>query len=401
MRQFLAIIIYLFSGSMIISSFLQYTFTRFAADLEFLKQYELITPNFMGVLLLQLLGSLCFVLPVVYYFFTEYSFIFKILLVSLFCILSMIWISSVLLTEAKSYRRIIWGFLLGYCTMIIVHFVFEEKQNDVTFLLFEFLLAQCVLFVSLLYSILTLYPTNKLILFGFLKKENFYYSLVFANFFYTLGFWIDKYLFWFNQDTGYPILPPLQLSPVYDLPMFVASLTMIPGAAVFMLHLESSFSLIYPKVMNTIFHRKTLDEIDAICNELISSGREIIQTLIKSQSVVVIIAFLSIPFIFSVFNIPGIYLNLLFILIISAGLNVILWALLSLLYYMTMYLQAFYVTVVFVIGNIIFTLISLDAGPLYYGYGFGLSLLLAVITALCFLNRDFKNIEYATFMMVD
>ena len=137
-RQFLVIIIYLFSGSMIISSFLQYTFTRFVADLEFLKKFECITPNFFGVLLIQIMVSLSFVLPVVFYFFSDYSIILKILLVSTFNILTLIWISTVLLTGAKSYRRIIWAFILGYSTMIIVHFSFEQKQNDVIFLLFEF-----------------------------------------------------------------------------------------------------------------------------------------------------------------------------------------------------------------------------------------------------------------------
>ena len=400
-RQFLVIIIYLFSGSMIISSFLQYTFTRFVADLEFIKKFDLITPNFFGALLLQIIASISFALPVVFYFFSDYDILLNILLVSIFIILSMIWISTVLLTGAKSYRRIIWAFILGYSTMIIMHFSFEQKQNDIIFLLFEFLLAQCILFTSLIYAIMALYPSNIIIKFDFLNKENFYYSLVFANFFYNLGFWIDKYLFWFNQNTGYNIFPPLHSSPVYDLPMFISSLTMIPGAAVFMLQLESKFSLFYPKVMDTIFKRKTLAEIDAICNKLVESGRDCIYSLIKTQVTVVIILFLSLTYLFSTFQIPSIYMNLLPILIISAGLNVILWALLCLLYYMTRYLQALYVTLVFVTTNVIFTLASLYAGPLYYGYGFGFSLLLSILIAVFFLNRDFKNIEYTTFMTVD
>ena len=400
-RQFLVIVIYLFSSSMIISSFLQYTFFRFIADTVFLKKFELITPNFMGVLLLQFMASLCFSLPVVLYFFSEYSIILKILLISSFVVLSLIWISTVLLTGFKSYRRIIWAFVLGYTSMIMVHFSFEQMQNDVAFLLFEFLLAQCVLFVCLLHSIINYYPTNVLIKFDFLKRENLYYTLVFANFFYNLGFWIDKYLFWYNQNTGYDIFPPLHSSPIYDLPLFISSLTMLPGAAIFMLKLESSFSLIYPKVMDTIFRRKTLAEIDAVCNELVLSGRDAIYSLIKTQAAVVIIIILMAAFIFSVFNIIPIYLNLLFILIIAASLNVMLWALLSILYYMTKYLQALYVGLVFFLSNLTFTLVSLYAGPFYFGYGFSFSLLLAIIFALFFLNEDFKNIEYTAFMMTD
>lgn len=400
-REFLSIVIYLFSGSMIISSFLQYTFFRFVADLIFLRKFALITPNFLGVLLVQSIGSLIFVLSIVAYFFSDYSIIIKTLCIANFLILSMVWISTVLLTGFKSYHRIIWAFVLGYTTMIIIHFIFEQKQNDVTFLLFEFLLAQIVLFSFLLHAIIDFYPTNQLISFDFLKKENFYYTLVFSNLFYTLGFWVDKFLFWSNHHTGYSTFPPLSSSPIYDLPMFVALLTMIPGIAVFMLEMESKFAVIYPKVMESIFKRKPLVEINAMCNDLVLSGREAIFSLISTQVVVVIIVFLSAAYLFSIFAILPIYFNLLFILTISASLNVLLWALLSLLYYMTCYRQALYVGLVFVISNFAFTLGSFYAGPQYYGYGFALSLLLSSVLALIFLNDNFKNFLYTTFMMTD
>ena len=400
-RVFLTIIIYLFSGSMIISAPLQYTFTRFVADLEFIKKFDLITPNYVGALLVQLIMSMCIAVPFVWYFFSDFNTLLKILLISIFALLTMICISSVLLTGVKFYRRILWAFVLGYTTMIMVHFAFEQRQNDVNFLLFEFLLAQCILFIALLFSIMDLYPTNKLIDFSFLKKANFYYTLVFANVFYALGFWIDKFLFWYNQDTGYTLLYPLRISPVYDLPAFISLLTMIPGSAVFMLQMESSFSLIYPKVMDTIFRRKTLIEIDSLCNQLIVSGRTALYRLIKTQLTVIIILFLSVFFLFSTFKILPIYLNLLLILIVGAGLNVILWALLSFLYYMTKYLHALLVCIVFFMGNFILTLLSLYLGPMYYGYGVDFSLILAIATALFLLNEDFKHIEYTAFMMVD
>src|SRR3990167_321480 len=400
-RQFLSVVIFLFSSSMIISSLLQYTFVRFMADLLFLKQFDLITPNFLGVLLVQLLVTIGIALPATFYFFADYNVILKLLLVSNFVILCLIWISTVLLTGFDSYKQLVWAFVIGYTSMILVHFVFESQQNELVFLLFEFLLAQCILFALLVRAIIDFYPSNILIQFQFLKKENVYYTLIVANFFYNLGFWIDKYLFWFNPETSYSIFPPLRLSPIYDLPMFISSLTIIPGFAVFMLQIESKFSLIFPKVMDTIFKRKTLAEIDAVSNELILSGREALYSLIKTQALVTVIVFLSVLFVFSVFNITTIYLNLLLILIVGASLNVILWGLISMLYYMTQYHHALYVTFIFVSCNFLFTEASLYAGPLYFGYGLSFSLLLANIFAFYFLDKDFKDIEYTAFMMVD
>ncbi len=400
-QQFLSIIIYLFSGSMIISSFFQYTFFRFVADATFLKQFNTITPNFLGVLFLQLLLSTSFSLPVVFYFFSIYSNTLKIIIISAFIILSMIWIATVLLTGFKSYRRIVWAFVVGYTSMIIMHFMFEQQQHDLIFLLFEFLVAQCILFAFLLHAIIDFYPTNRLIQFDFLKKENLYYTLVFANFFYNLGFWIDKYLFWYNSYTGYTSFSPLRSSPAYDIPMFIASLTIIPGASVFILHMESQFSLIFPKIMQTIFKQKTLAEINTICNDLVRAGQETLYRLMKTQAIVDIILVLFALFLFSIVHILPIYLNILFILVLGASFNVILWALLNMLYYMTNYRHALYVSFIFVISNFFFTLASLHAGPLYYGYGFSCSSLLAMIVALLFLNKDFKNIQYTAFMMTD
>lgn len=400
-RQFLAIIIYLFSSSMLISSFLQYTFFRFVADKVFLKEFDLITPNFIGVLFVQLAISLCVSLPLAFYFFAHYSLNLKVLILCNFNLLSMIWISTVLLTGLKSYRQIIWAFALGYMTMIITHFVFEQRQNDIVFLLFEFLLAQSVLFLLLLYAILDFYPTHQLIQFEFLKKNNFYFSLVFANFFYTLGFWIDKYLFWFNHHTSYVIFSPLRISPIYDLPMFIAFLSTIPALAIFMLRMESRFAMIYPTVMETIFKRKNLSEIEAVCNQLVISGRDALYSLLKTQSCAIIMLFLLSSYLFEKFELVPIYWNILFVLVIGAGLNAVLWALLSFLFYMTKYKQAVYVSLVFLISNFTFTLLSFYAGPWYFGYGYSFSLLLSIACALTVLNTDFKDIGYSTFMMTD
>ncbi len=398
-QQFLTIIIYLFSSSMILSSLFQYTFYRFIADKIYAKNFKPVTPNFIGAISLQLCISVCFSVPMVCWFFGEYSLIQKILLTSCFILLCLIWFSTVVLTGFKSYRQMIWAFVLGYWSMIVVHFLFEK--NDLVFLLFQFLLAQAVIFICLLYAVLDEYPAYQSIKFDFLKKDNLYFSLILANFCYTLGIWIDKYLFWFNPDTGLQIIPPLRLSPIYDLPMFICYFTIIPTISVFMLQLEARFSLIYPEFMSTIFRKKTLAEIDASRDELVCAGRDVIWSLVKVQIAMTVIVFLSASFLFSFFKIPTIYSNLLFILVIAVGLNAILWGLLNILFYLTQHRQALCVSALFLVTNYLFTLISFHLGPAYFGYGFSFSLLLAIGCALIFLNKDFKNIEYSTFMMVE
>lgn len=397
--QFLAIVIYLFSSSMIWSSFLQYTFFRFLADKIYVNDYNAIAPNYIGVLSIQTFISALFSIPVVFILFSEWNNNFKILLISNFIILTLIWISTVLLTGIKSYKQILWAFFIAYLMMIIVHLL--SNRTDVNFLLFDFLLAQVILLIILLHAILDYYPTNKLIRFSFLKHENLYYSLIISNFFFTFGFWIDKYIFWFNPDTSYPIFSPLRAAPLYDFPMFIAYIAILPSMAVFLFHIEAKFSMIYPEFMKSIFSRKTLDEITAIKYELTISGRKTIISLFKTQYTIVVIMFLCASYVFSVFEIIPVYLNLLFILIIATSLNVILWGIINILYYMTRYTQAVYVSLIFASSNTLFTLLSLKAGPYFFGYGLCLSLLLSLCSALIFLNKSFNDLEYYTFMMTD
>lgn len=397
--EFLTIVIYLLSTSMIISAFFQYTFFRFVADKVFSEEFTLIMPNFNGVLLVQILCSMCFSLPVLGYFFSEYSIFLKILLLANQVILCLIWLTTVLLTGLKSFRFIVWGFGLGYGAMILLHF--GMAINTLDMLLFEFLIAQIIVFLFIFHAVIDYYPTAVLIRFDFLRKENLYYSLILANFFYTFGFWIDKYLFWFNHNTGITVLPPLYSSPVYDVPMFVASLTSIPAMTSFILYMESQFGLIFPKLMETIFKHKSLSDIVRVRDELIHSAQSALYHLFKTQAGLVIVCCLSASFIFEVFHVTSLSLHLLFVLLIGVALQIILWALLSLLYYLTQYKAALWVSFLFFVSNLCFTQASLIAGPEYYGYGYCLSLLISISCALWSLNKGFQDLLYFIFMMTE
>lgn len=399
-QQFLAIVIYLFSTSMILSSLLQFTFFRFIADLVFLRKFDQITPNYLGVLCLQLGLSLVVAVPVIYFYFSEYSLYLQILLMSNFIVLTLIWISIVILSGFKTYRKISFAIVIGYSLFILLHFYWEQYR-DLNTLVLEFLLTQSVLLVIMLYAIITTYPTHDLIKFDFIKKEHFYVYLVFANFFYNLGFWIDKFLFWSNDQTGYVVFSPLKLSPIYDLPIFIAFMSIIPASSVFMMKMESQFAFAYPKMMETIFKGKPRSEIHAQYQAIVLSGKETMTSVIKTQWFVLVILFLSSGYIFSKIHIGTIYLNLLFVVLVGGSLQFLVWCLLSLMYYMTKYKEAMILGGFFFLSNYFLTWVSLQAGPIYYGYGLCLSSLISILIGFILLNRNFRDIEYFTFMMTD
>ena len=66
-------------------------------------------------------------------------------------------------------------------------------------------------------------------------------SLVAVGLLYNLGIWADKFMFWFFPPTSQPIIGALRASLIYDLPVFLSYLSIIPGMAVFLVRIETDF----------------------------------------------------------------------------------------------------------------------------------------------------------------
>lgn len=399
-EAFLVIVVNLFAGSMILSAFMQYTFFRYAADLVFLKAFDEITPNFLGVLLVNLIVSFVFGAFFVCILFPSSEWIIKLLLVGNFCVLNLIWIAIVLLSGFKSFKKIGFAYFVGYSILMIGHAYFEQKHG-LAFLLFGFLTTQTLILGIMMYAVIDAYPTQKLIQFNFLKRNHFYFYLFFANFFFNCGFWVDKYLFWFSPHTGNRVYGLLSYSPIYDVPMLISMLSIIPATSVFTLKLEGFFAEAYPQMMDTIFKGRPYREIETAYLNIVHSGRDAFFSAVKVQFSVTGILCLLTPIICAQFNNGVLYLSITLILLIAGALYFILWAMISFFYYMTKYKEAFAISLMFLLTNLLFTFISMQIGPEYFGYGFALSLFICMSIAVFKINRNFKEILYFTFMMTE
>ncbi|MGC8001539.1 exopolysaccharide Pel transporter PelG, partial [Salmonella enterica] len=66
-------------------------------------------------------------------------------------------------------------------------------------------------------------------------------SLMAIGLLYNTAIWIDKAMFWYTPETSQAIIGPLRASVIYDLPVFLAYLSIIPGMAIFLLRMETDF----------------------------------------------------------------------------------------------------------------------------------------------------------------
>jgi uncharacterized membrane protein len=262
-----------------------------------------------------------------------------------------------------------------------------------------FLIGQSVLLYGLMILVLREFPGADFVRFDFITVRRQYPSLIWIGFFYNAGIWIDKFIFWYYPFTSSAVIGPLRASEIYDFPIFLAYLSIIPGMAVFLVRMETDFVEYYDKFYSAVREGETLQYIEEMRNEMVATIRQGISEIIKIQGIAILLVFALGPAMLDALGISRLHLPLLYVDIVSAGLQVVLLGLLNVFFYLDRRRIVLFLTAYFVVANGVLTWISLLLGASYFGYGFALALLSTVVIAMAILDRKLETLEYETFML--
>ncbi|MBK3332333.1 exopolysaccharide Pel transporter PelG [Persephonella atlantica] len=389
---------YLLALSLIFTGFFQLYFSRFISDRLFEKNYPAVLPNIMGMLVVVLISGFFFISPA-FFLFKDAGAFYSTVFVFSFLVLCGIWILNVVLTSLKQYKFIVFAFFSSYFFTVLSVFFLSYVGSGIGGLLLSFFAGQVLLFFQLLGLIIYSFPSNRLVSFDFVKKENVYFSLVFAGFFYNLGIWIDKFIFWFHPDTGEKVFSVLRNSILYDLPIFLAYLAIVPGMAVFLLRLETEFAQKYDSYYRAVREGGTLESILKKYSDMATTARISLLEVFRIQSVVVLVIFLLSDFIFNLFKFPVFYIPIFHIDLVGTGLQLFFMSILAIMYYLDKRKNALLLSLLFALLNGLFSFVSVELGIMFFGYGFALSLLVVSLIGLWMLSRDFERLNYETFML--
>jgi len=396
--RYQVIVTYAFAlaASLVVTGFIQLPFTRYIADLIFAKKEDEVFGNYFGVLLVVFVIEMVLFMPAFHYILPEFSAIEEMLVAATFLTLSAVWISNVLVSSMKYYHSILAAYFFTYGGIVVGSYYFGD---DLITLLFIFFVGNATLFFLMLALIVRSYKPVRFIHFGFFKPKGFYYALGFAGLFYNMGTWADKFIFWYHPMTGNAVIGHINASVVYDLPIFIAYLSIIPGMAMFFYRLEADFAEKYDLFYDNVREGGTLNVIRRYRNEMVMVIRKAIREVIVVQAIVDVIIFLAAPSIFHALHIPQLYLGLFFILTVGALLQLGLMAVLALLFYIDRRVKAMWLSVMFFVSNTTLTLISIDMGPSFYGYGYAISLLFTFSLSIVVIRQTMKRLDYETFML--
>jgi uncharacterized membrane protein len=395
--QFQVSVTYLIAFSLILTGPLQLSFTRFISDRLFAKRRDLVLSNYNAVVLVTTLMSGIIGLAAVALGFGGTPIGYRLLMVAGFVLLGNIWIAVIFLSSLKQYREILFTFFVGYsCT---VGFAIMLNRHGITGLLGGFVAGHLVLLAGLSGAIYRNFSSPRLISFEVFERRYAFPRLALVGLLFNLGVWIDKLMFWYAPGTGSEVIGPLHASVIYDIPVFIAYVCVMPGMAAFLVRIEADFAEYYDAFYDAVRSGATLRRINEMRDMMVTSVRAGLYEIIKVQAVMLLLIFAFGAKLLEALHISVLYMPLLIVDVVAASLQVLFLGLMNVFFYLDMRQTALRLCVAFVVLNSVLTAITLQLSPNTYGYGFAFALMILVIASVRLLDQKFARLEYETYML--
>ncbi|WP_120966358.1 exopolysaccharide Pel transporter PelG [Comamonas sp. lk] len=396
--QFQTSVTYLVAFSLILTGTAQLAFTRFVSDRIFLKQHDVVLPNLHGLLLIMV--ALASVLGCITLFamLPGQSLIYRILMLAGFVLMCIVWIMAVLLSGLKQYRAITALFGISYALIVVL--ALPLRHWGLEGLLASFVTGHILLVAGMWSLVLNSFPLGeRWIAFDFTKRSMIFSSLIAVGLFYNMAIWADKIMFWYFIPTSQQIIGGLRASLIYDIPVFLSYLSIIPGMAVFLVRIETDFVEYYDKFFNAVRGGGSLEYIESMRDEMVYAIQAGLGEIAKVQTIAILITFVAGPLVLQLLGISQLYLPLLHVQVVGAGLQVAVMAVLNIFFYLNERRIVLMLCTLMLVLNITFTALSLALGAAFYGYGFCIAMLVTLCVGLVCLTRSMDRLEYKTFML--
>ncbi|MBN2041241.1 MAG: exopolysaccharide Pel transporter PelG [Spirochaetes bacterium] len=385
-------IVYTFAFSLIFTGPVQYILTRYLADKEYIKQKDKMLSALITALIMSLAISLALSVP--WYLSIEASLQFKVTGILLFATVCLIWTMMDFLSCSKNYTGIIYSFFTGSASSLILAVVFG-KTSGVDGSLAGYTAGQFILLTALLFFIAKEFPYNGIFNREFLHYFTLFPFIFFTGFFYNMGLWIDKLIGWFFM--GETVFGNFKAYGVYDTPVFIAYLSIIPSLAYFLIQSETRFFLVHRRFFDSISNEK-LQNILQYKDDLIKVLSLSILRLFIIQFACSLGGFIFSGFIVSWFGLSVQSEEVLRILFFAAGAQVMFLYIIIFIMYFDLSKLGFYLVALFFLLNFMLNILNLFFPFAPMGSAYLISISVSFFAGLAFLLYSVSDIEYSIFM---
>ena len=353
---FTVTIVYLYAFSLIIFGGIHYIFSRYIADMMYIENDESIPTALVSVV--YIVTALSLILSAGFIYFNDFSMLqhvvlYKFSLCLLFIVLNLIWIMLIYIALLKAYNQIFFSYMFGVI-ISIAGVYFYGQIYGVAGALFGYTLGQLMIVLLLVLIAQRSYPIKNLKI----NKEFFSYFkhykyLFFIGMFFNLGIWTDKIIYWYTYGTNITGTLYYYFAE-YDLPVFLAFLTMIPALVYFLVVSEPGFHREYIKFIKNILG-DALADIQQNKRKMIVSLRKGTIQLLFFQAVWTIGLMLNLKEFLAFMGYEMISTTILNILLVAVLMHVMSLTLQIFLLYLELRTEAMVSTAVYFASNLIFT----------------------------------------------
>ncbi|MBX7148610.1 exopolysaccharide Pel transporter PelG [bacterium] len=391
---FFSLIVYVFAFSMLGTAPFFYVVTRYLADKYFLKEVSAYSPSYIAVL--HVLFAVQTVVSLPYLYFLQIPFTAKWVLYVLFLFMSGIWMAMVYLSAGKNYLAVVWAFLSGAIISAALSYIWGSSKGLIGYIQ-AFTVGEGVVFTILTMRIFKEFGYTSAYDFGFFEYFKKHPYLMGAGIFYYAGLWIDKFIFWFSPN-GDVIIPHLRVFTLYDTPIFLSFLTVIPSMAFFMVQMETNFLKVYLSYYEHVRKRASLHTIEQKRQEMVDSLSGHFQKYAIFQGIISGMVVLFIYVIADFFNLNPLQMGIFRIGILAAFLQMGYLMVINIIFYFDFQKEACFTAAVFFVSNAVCTFMTLYFGFESYGFGYALAGFITLLVSFLILNKRVSELDYWTFM---
>lgn len=394
-RIFSTVVVYNFAFSMVLSAPLVMVTTRCLADMLFARDVTGATGLLIGSLGIAFALHAAVGVPF-YGFVVDMTPAERLLSLAGFLLVGGIWVVSAFLSALKSYGSITMAFIVGIGGGSALAAWLAPAYGPLG-LLAGFTAGLALLFYGLVARILAEYPAPALRCLAIIPAMVRYWDLALAGLLLTAAIWVDKWIMWFAP--GHVVSAgAMPTHPTYDSGMFLACLTMVPAAAMFMVVVETRFYERYLRYFRSIAGHATAQEIardhGAILRSLTTGFRQVAVL----QAVVCYLALMAAPGLIGMARGGAELVPTFRFGVLGTLCHALLLFVVAIVSYFDLRRDLVAIGAVFLVLNTALTFATQGFGVGYAGYGYFLAALLSLAFAYALAARRMLHLPFVTFI---
>lgn len=365
-------ILYVFIFSLIISSPVNIILSRYTADKIFQEDYDSILPALdMGNLLLAVLTALTgFPFGIAMYYIGDFS--LSYIFMSYLCYAGLVFTfyCMTFITLLKEYRKITYSFLVSLLAGILFSCAavfwwgFSVVYAIITALAISFNMI-AVLLMTRIRKNFRYHNKNSREVLHYLKK---YWKLLCSSALFTWGIYSHNFIFWAFSPYQVIVAKVFVSAPVYDVVTYLAMLSNISILVIFVVNVETKFHTAYKAYCESIIGASGKDILKAK-NRMIEVLRKELLYIIQIQIIINICVFVLVIAFAADLGITGRILMMYPVMSVAYMLIYLVQSMMIFQYYLDDANGAAAVGLIFVLGTVAGSLISVRFSAAFAGLG--------------------------------